>query len=65
MNNLKKPLEIKAYSKKQLADMYEISPDTFRRWIIAANIFNEAYYKGLKILKPKEVRRIFEEFGEP
>jgi transposase len=59
-------ISIKAYSKKEMAQMYQVSPATFRNW--AKKAFNakewQVYIKS-KILNPKMVSHLFTHLGAP
>lgn len=57
------PVEVKAYSKKQIADMYKISVKVLRKWLSPA-IANIGPYNG-KLYTPKQVQAIFDHLGEP
>lgn len=48
-------------TRYQLASEYGIEPRTLRRWIKKANLSIPAY----SLLKPKDVKLIYTEFGEP
>lgn len=56
-------IKITAYSKKELAKFYCVSPPTFRLWI--KNIPNLNVTKEQRILTPKQVALIFETLGTP
>lgn len=54
---------ITAYNTKQLAQLYNISPDTFRNWI---KPFKETIGKRSgHLYTPKQVKIIFDSLGEP
>lgn len=55
---------IKAYSKKELVILYNVSADTFRKWLNEIGIMNPTI-KNAKILSPKIVEQIVEKLGEP
>lgn len=50
----------KTFSKKELANLYNISSKTFKRWLETIGIKNNK-----NILTPKQVNTIFEEYGCP
>jgi hypothetical protein len=53
-------MELKTYSRKQLAAMYHIDPKTFKKWM------DDADFKfGKRLLTPMEIQMIFEKFGYP
>lgn len=56
--------QIKSYSKKELAILYNVSSDTFRKWLKEIGIMNESI-KNVKIFSPKIVAKIVEKLGEP
>lgn len=54
---------IKAYNTKQLSQLYNISPDTFRNWI---KPFKDKIGKRSgQLYTPKQVTIIFDSLGEP
>jgi len=55
---------IKAYSKKELALMYNVSAETFRKWLNVAGVMNDEI-KNVQILTPKIVELIVARLGEP
>jgi hypothetical protein len=57
------PNSIKAMNKKQLADLYGVSVNTFSKWL---KPFKDRIGKLMGyIYTPKQVRIIFECLGEP
>ena len=53
---------IKAYTKKELADLYTISVVTLSNWIKDTGVFTDTEYqeyKKQKIVKPTQVKQIF------
>lgn len=59
-----KPPEIRAYTKKELAQLYEVSPKTFRSWLKRGRLFT-ADVRQARILTPAQVRSIFDLLGAP
>lgn len=57
---------LKSYSKRELADLYEVSSDTFRRWV-RDNCIDKlgVDYRKSKVLLPWQVKVIFEKIGPP
>lgn len=55
---------IKTYSKSQLAALYEISLDTFKKWLVP-HCFTAQEWGNRQLLRPDEVRKIIEYLGEP
>ena len=56
-------LVLRAYNKKELAELYEISPGTFRTWL---SEYDEMFgNKFKKVLNAREVEFIFKTFGIP
>ena len=60
---MENPMKVKAYSKKELAEIYGVTRPTFRRWI--KSIPNLDVTKEQRILTPKQVALIFENLGMP
>lgn len=60
-------VEVKTYSKSDLAKLYNVGPTTFRKWLEPFMPDLEAlhYQKDQKILKPKQVKLIFDKLGKP
>jgi hypothetical protein len=56
---------IKTYTKKELRILYNISEDTFRRWINRIIYRLPNYDAKCKILSPLQVKVFFEYYGEP
>lgn len=56
-------------SKKQLAQMYGISRQTFRTWLIRASIIPEVIkadeFDKIRIFTPAQVKAIKDKIGEP
>lgn len=57
-------IPVKSYSKKELAAMYEIHPNTLRAWF-ERNPALAMLIGTRRRLTPKEVKIIFIELGEP
>lgn len=57
----------KSYTIRELADMYDVSPKTMRNWIkpIRSELLkmNEDSQKRLRILLPRQMKRIIEFLG--
>ena len=58
-----KIMRIKSYSKSELANLYGISGATFKKWLTQLTELNIP--ANARILTPKQVAYIFEEFGVP
>jgi hypothetical protein len=60
-------VQIKSYTKSQMAMMYNISLKTFGKWIkgIEPELNNIGYNKHQKIFTPRQVKLIFESFVAP
>ncbi len=60
---------IKAYSKKELSELYGVSSSTFVRWINKKSIYIElsksGYCKYQKVLQPSLINIIFKHLGLP
>jgi len=56
-------MKIKSYTKSELAYIYGVSGATFKKWLLQLNDLNLA--PNVRILTPKQVTLIFEEFGLP
>ena len=56
---------IKTYTKQELRYLYNISEDTFRRWLNSIQGKIPNYNPKCKILSPLQVKAIFEHHGEP
>ena len=56
---ISKDTPIKSYSRKELANMYEVSGRTFSKWIRALN------FRYKRLFTPKEVQEVFDFLGEP
>ena len=58
---------VKSYTKKKLAAMYNVSPDTLRAWIRKNKQLTKKMedYKKARNLPPRIIRAIFEHLGEP
>lgn len=56
-------VEIKTYSRKELVNLYQISAQTFARWLNRANLNDQLKHKQL--FTPAEVEKIFGALGEP
>ncbi|MBL7815205.1 MAG: DUF4248 domain-containing protein [Saprospiraceae bacterium] len=57
--------EIKAYSKKELCRLYNISHDVLRRWLKPIEHLLPYYNPYARIFTPAQVKVIFETLGEP
>jgi predicted DNA-binding protein YlxM (UPF0122 family) len=57
-------MQIKSYSKAELADLYNVSSDTFAKWIKSIEDLLPHYKRSNKVFTPKQVKVIFEELGE-
>lgn len=53
--------KVKPYTTKQLANLYEISPDTMREWISRVQDLGEHGH----IFNIKQVQKIFNHLGTP
>lgn len=60
-------VEIKTYTKSELAALYGISPKTLRGWMkkIRKQLHETGYIKKQSILTPKQVKIIFEHLDPP
>ena len=58
----KKSVEIKAYSKSELAELYRVKKDKFRRLL---NEVENGFAKNVRILTPVQVKRFFDLHGQP
>lgn len=58
---------VKTYSKEQLATMYNIRTKTLRKWLESheEGLKELGYQKLSKLVFPRIVRYIFENFGYP
>lgn len=66
MTESKKISDPKTLTKADLCRLYGISLNTLRLWLVTkGNVFENDYYKGVKIFTPKEVSKIFAHLGEP
>jgi transposase len=54
---------LKAYSVKQLAEVYEVSPKVLRTWI--SEIEKEVGLKNGHFYNHRQIKIIFDEFGIP
>ncbi|MES2514708.1 MAG: hypothetical protein V4580_11215 [Bacteroidota bacterium] len=59
----KSRIQIKAYSKTELAVMYNISAKSLQSWL--KTVEKELGPRIGRFYTPKQVKRIFEEFGAP
>jgi uncharacterized protein YjcR len=55
--------KIKAYTQKELAGFYGVSPKTFRAWLLRHQ--QDVGERSSKYYTAKQVRIIFEKLGEP
>lgn len=66
-------MDVKTYSKAQLAQMYNVSPETFARWVRrvakAHDKLSESMtihkWPSIQLVPPVVVKYIFEALGEP
>ena len=56
-------MQIKAYSKTELARLYQVHYDTFKKWIDL--IPDLGLIPNKRILTPKQVEMIFKHVGKP
>ncbi|CAN5158050.1 hypothetical protein BH09BAC5_BH09BAC5_16480 [soil metagenome] len=56
-------IRLKAYSTKELADLYEVSEKIFRGWLIPFE--NDIGKKVGRFYNPKQAKVIFEKVGIP
>jgi hypothetical protein len=56
-------IQLKAYSKKEVANLYEISGKTLQTWLTPLE--NELGPRVGRFYTPKQVKIMFEEFGIP
>ncbi len=56
-------MKAKSYSKTELARMYQVHYDTFKKWLV--NVPELEIENGQRILTPKQVEKIFNHLGEP
>jgi len=57
---------VKTYSKKEMAQMYNVSSATFRKWAQKAFTAKEyLVYKSARILTIKMVNHLFTHLGNP
>lgn len=56
---------VKTYTKSQLRDLYNVSEDTFRRWLADIVEHLPNYNPRCKILSPLQVKVLVENYGEP
>ena len=56
---------IKTYTKKELRLMYNLSEDSFRRWLNKVKDKIPHYDSKCKLLSPLQVEAIFKHYGEP
>ena len=56
---------IKTYTKQELRHLYNISEDTFRRWLVDIAEQMPHYNPKCKILSPLQVKILFENYGVP
>jgi transposase len=59
----KAKLRIKAYSMKEVANMYEVSGRTMRRWLTPFR--TEIGQRRGRYFNPKQIRIIFDKLGIP
>ena len=56
-------MKAKVYSKTELARMYNVHYDTFKKWL--KNVPELELEPAQRILTPKQVEKIFNHLGEP
>ena len=56
-------MKAKAYSKTELARMYNVHYDTFKKWL--KSVPDIDLKPAQRILTPKQVEKIFNHLGEP
>jgi transposase len=56
-------MKTKAYSKTELARMYNVHYDTFKKWL--KGVPDLDLKPTQRILTPKQVEKIFKHLGEP
>jgi len=56
-------MKAKVYSKTELARMYNVHYDTFKKWLI--NVPELDLKPTQRILTPKQVEKIINHLGEP
>ena len=56
-------MKAKVFSKTELARMYQVHYDTFKKWL--KNVPELELNKNQRILTPKQVEKIFNHLGEP
>jgi hypothetical protein len=56
-------MKITAYNKSQLARMYNISGETFKKWLILVPDLD--LRPAQRILTPKQVEKVFKHHGIP
>jgi hypothetical protein len=57
-------MQVKTYSKKELRQLYNVSPDKFNKWLQEIETQLPHYKRIDKVLSPEQVRIIFQEYGE-
>jgi predicted DNA-binding protein YlxM (UPF0122 family) len=57
-------MQIKSYSKAEIAAHYGISADKLSSWLKEIEHLLPHYKRTAKVLKPAQVKVIFEELGE-
>jgi hypothetical protein len=60
-----KPIPVKAYSKAQMALIYNLKSDTLRRWVNLVKHKIPDYDPHAKIFTPKQVAFLFDHWGLP
>ncbi|MBI2269940.1 MAG: hypothetical protein HYU69_06215 [Bacteroidetes bacterium] len=56
-------IQLKAYSKKEVAQFYEVSPKTLKTWLTPFE--NEIGQKMGRFYNPKQMKIIFDKLGIP
>jgi len=56
-------MKVAAYNKTQVAKMYNVSYETFKKWLV--DIPDLDLKEGQRILTPKQVEKIFNHVGHP
>lgn len=58
-------MTITTLSKSDMYRLYKVSSTTFKKWCMRGKLFTEQYYNSINIFQPREVKKIFDHFGEP
>lgn len=57
--------ESKSKTLKQLAQEYQVHPDTFKKWLVRAKLLAQGEKRKGYIFTPLEVKEIYEKLGDP